>query len=577
MVYTWTNKMGIPYYFYTLYKKYANAKLMLREHEMSDISIDHLFFDYNSMIHPCAHQVLENHTLTTLPHQLFNCDVEDEIIKHTLGYTRFIIDMLKPKHVHIMIDGVAPRAKINQQRERRYKSHFFKTLTDKEHKERDVGSDLQERIEWDTNKITPGTDFMNKLKQQLQVFRTVMLKDNTQLHDMYISDAEEKGEGEHKMMKVIEQINGGSTIFIYGLDADLIMLSLLSKASDRIVLLRDNTFNSKLKESQRTFTYLDIKQLQVAIYEEVRSLCDDQSFNYPKDNVIADYIFLCFMMGNDFLDHLPSLLIKENGINALMKFYISSLRDSNYQPLVSLDRSVPLQRRIRWEMLKEILKGLSASEDYFFKSVYSVYKKQADIYKDTDLTNFTTDNPDATNKCLHFCIEDSVKFNEPGYKSRYYLYYGINDIDKVCHDYLKGMMWVWGYYNGHEHNNWTWFYPHHGTPFVSDLYNFLNGKLFRLQQVINDIDLMPSEPNTPLEQLMMVLPRDSLVGILHEIHPELCEKMRRMFATNSTVLNIHYPTRLVVDLLHKEYLWQSKLFIEPYDKQLLRFLIHKSL
>lgn len=549
---------------------------MLTEHEMSDISIDHLFFDYNSMIHPCAHQVLENHTTTSTTSA--DCDVEDEIIKHTLGYTRFIIDVLKPKYVHVMIDGVAPRAKINQQRERRYKSHFFKVINDGLINDSSSG-DSPERIEWDTNKITPGTGFMNKLRRQLQVFRGVMLKDNTRLQDMYISDAEEKGEGEHKMMKVIEQIHAGSTIFIYGLDADLIMLSLLSKASDRIVLLRDNTFNSKLKESQRTFTYLDIKQLQAAIYEEVRILCNDQSFNYPKDNVIADYIFLCFMMGNDFLEHLPSLLIKEAGINALMKFYISTLRDSNYQPLVNLDRSVPLQRRIRWEMLKEILKGLAASEDYFFRSVYSVYKKPGGVYKDTDLTNYTNDNPNATDKCLYFCMEDSVKFNEPGYKSRYYLYYGImeTDTDKVCHDYLKGMMWVWGYYNGHEHDNWTWFYPHHGTPFVSDLYNFLNGNLLGLLQATNDVDLMPSEPNTPLEQLMMVLPRDSLLGILHEIHPELCEKMRRMFATNSTVLNIHYPTRLVVDLLHKEYLWQSKLFIEPYDKQFLRLLIHTNL
>ena len=575
--------MGIPYYFYTLYKKYANTKLMLTEHDMNEKLIEHLFFDYNSMIHPCAHQVLETHAPANNLHSdkldldKFETDIEYDIIQHTLGYTRYVIDMLKPKYVHIMIDGVAPRAKINQQRERRYKSHFLKNI------QPDTTANVNERIEWDTNKITPGTGFMNKLNEQLLEFRDVMMRDNTRLENIYISDSQERGEGEHKMMKVIDEIvkkedaqetnksnkngNKSSTIFIYGLDADLIMLSLLSTASERIVLLRDNTFNNKLKESQRTFTYLDIKQLQGAIYEEVRILCNDQKFSYPKQNVIADYIFLCFMMGNDFLQHVPSLMIKENGINALMKFYIATLRNWNYKPLVSLDVSIPLPQRICWEMLKDILKGLSSSEDYFFKSVYSVYKKNESIYKDTDLTHYNTNDE---NKCIYFCFEDSVKFNEPGYKSRYYSYYGITDVDKACHDYLTGLLWVWGYYNGHEHDNWSWFYPHHETPFVSDLYNYVEGQLLKL---IGDNELKPTDPNTPLEQLMMVLPRNSLLGILQDINPNLYSKMNRIFGTNSSILDTLYPKRIIVDMLHKEYLWQSKLFIEPYERDMLRLLI----
>lgn len=571
---------------------------MLTEHDMNDMLVEHLFFDYNSMIHPCAHQVLENSELNT---QCQTADIENEIIQHTLGYTRYVIDMLKPKYVYIMIDGVAPRAKINQQRERRYKSHFFKNL-----------HPVNNPVEWDTNNITPGTGFMIKLKQQLQQFTEAMVRDNTRVEKIYISDSDEKGEGEHKMMKVIDHITNKqeqnkSKIFIYGLDADLIMLSLLSQACEQIVLLRDNTFNHKLKESQQTFTYLDIKQLQSAIYEEVRVLCNDSNFDYPKRNVIADYIFLCFLMGNDFLHHVPSLMIKENGINALMKFYISALRNSNYKPLVSLNQSVPLPQRVCWQMLKDIFKGLSGSEDYFFRSVYSVYKTNQNIYKDIDLSQYLTDNPgnpsntgnpgnpgnpdntdstktlgtekcgvpnsnnsiDKDNKCLHFCFQDSIKFNEPGYKSRYYSYYGITNVEQACHNYLTGLLWVWGYYNGHEHDNWTWFYQHHETPFVSDLYTHLQSYTYKM----DDRDLMPSQPNSPLEQLMMVLPRQSLLGILNEINPCLCAKMTRIFGTNSPVLYKHYPTQIVVDMLHKEYLWQSKLFLDPYEREFLQLLL----
>ena len=50
--------MGIPYYFHTLYKKYTNAKLMIKEGEIAEQNANHLFLDYNSMIHPCAQQVL---------------------------------------------------------------------------------------------------------------------------------------------------------------------------------------------------------------------------------------------------------------------------------------------------------------------------------------------------------------------------------------------------------------------------------------------------------------------------------------------------------------------------------------
>jgi 5'-3' exonuclease len=335
--------------------------------------------------------------------------------------------------------------------------------------------------------------------------------------------------------------------------------------------LRDNTFNSKLKESEQTFTYLDIKQLKEAICEEVRILCQDPGFAYPQDNIIADYIFICFMLGNDFLDHLPSLLIKENGINALLKFYIKVLVENGYSPLVQLNTMVPLNQRINQSMLREILKGLAGSEEYFFKSVYSVYKNgNTNVYRDIPLP---TENNNFLESSLYFFREDQIHFNQPGYKQRYYQYYGIDEqqIFQVCHDYLEGMLWVWGYYNTHEHGNWTWYYPHHATPFVSDLYQYLCHK--SSGSGVNT-SLLPSRANTPLEQLYMVLPRESLLGILAEIDEDKFRKTKRIFQTESSDLERYYPKKLSVDLLHREYLWQSKIFFEPFSKEFLRFLIN---
>ena len=117
--------MGIPWYFYTIYKKYNTENdLTIDEKCINDLGIEYLFLDYNSMIHPCAQQILQTITCG----HLTTDELETKIIDSCLVYTRYIVNVVKPEYLYIMIDGVAPRAKVNQQRERRFKSHFFKTL-----------------------------------------------------------------------------------------------------------------------------------------------------------------------------------------------------------------------------------------------------------------------------------------------------------------------------------------------------------------------------------------------------------------------------------------------------------------
>ena len=251
--------MGIPWYFYNIYTKYNSENdLTISEEDISKLDISDLFLDYNSMIHPCSQQAIELYELEINDKK--RClnleDLEQEIIESCLNYTRYIISMIKPINVYIMIDGVAPRAKINQQRERRYKSHFFKglPLIKESNESNDInGSNDKIKVSWNSNKITPGTLFMEKLSNSLNKFKIELLDNkNTDFYapkDIIISDSNEAGEGEHKMMKIISNkldYNMGEKICIYGLDADLIMLSLMNKFSDNIILIRDNTFNLSL-------------------------------------------------------------------------------------------------------------------------------------------------------------------------------------------------------------------------------------------------------------------------------------------------------------------------------------------
>lgn len=531
--------MGIPWYFYTIYKKYNHEnELMITQDAISEIDIEYLFLDYNSMIHPCAQQILSLCDTDDL-------NLESKIINSCLDYTRYIINVIKPRCVYLMIDGVAPRAKINQQRERRYKSHFFKEFTGP--------------VKWNSNKITPGTKFMDDLIKALHLFK----KEISSLCDIIISDSNEPGEGEHKMMSTISSITNdekynnksNGKICIYGLDADLLMLSLLNTASSNIILLRDNTFNTKLSEYEKVYTYVDIKKLRQYICKELKyEFCD---FIPKDDNLIQDYIFLCFLLGNDFLEHIPSLMIKENGLTILTKSYHLVVKKYK-SSLINIDElnARNLSKSINIEMLIDIFGEISKVEDYFYKNIYSAYKKN-ETYRDT----FNLDEINTTCKNVYFYKTDIIKYNQSGYKNRYYSFYGIDNKNDAVKEYITGLYWVLGYYNGHMHKNWSWFYPYHATPFASDIYYSKN--------IPTKIILEPTKPNTTLEQLFMVLPRDSLFEILESTDQTIYKKAIRFFNTDSKNLKEYYPTKIYLELIHKEYLWQSKIFLKSFNNKII--------
>lgn len=94
---------------------------------------------------------------------------EEQIFKDIFNYLEFLFNLMKPQKLFFMaIDGVAPRAKMNQQRGRRFRSAKDAELM--EQKARDRGETLPEENRFDSNCITPGTVFMTRLNTALQYF-----------------------------------------------------------------------------------------------------------------------------------------------------------------------------------------------------------------------------------------------------------------------------------------------------------------------------------------------------------------------------------------------------------------------
>lgn len=114
----------------------------------------------NGIIHMCSHPDDNN------PHFRIT---EERIFKDIFHYIEVLFRMIRPQKLFFMaVDGVAPRAKMNQQRGRRFRS--AKEADKMEAEALKKGEKLPTEARFDSNCITPGTEFMARLHEQLQYF-----------------------------------------------------------------------------------------------------------------------------------------------------------------------------------------------------------------------------------------------------------------------------------------------------------------------------------------------------------------------------------------------------------------------
>ena len=92
-------------------------------------------------------------------------------------YVDKLISIIRPKKlIYLAVDGVAPRAKMNQQRSRRFRAAIESQKNSeiengilKEWKRLGLTHPNENKKSFDSNTITPGTPFMAKLTEALKV------------------------------------------------------------------------------------------------------------------------------------------------------------------------------------------------------------------------------------------------------------------------------------------------------------------------------------------------------------------------------------------------------------------------
>lgn len=447
--------MGIPYYFYVLTKKYNNILL-----NTIKINPDLLCFDFNGIIHPIALQELNNEKIL------------DKLWLKVLNYSK----KYNPKNIHICVDGIAPFAKIIQQRKRRYLSTYKKEIDN-------------ENIIWDTNAITPGTEFMN----QLNAFMINKTRYNTDLNtNYYYSGSNINGEGEHKIFKILKNIEDDKNVLIHGLDADLIILSLISHKKN-IYLMRE-----KQEKENLDYTYVDINSLRNAIINDLVIKWDldstiyTDSFSNDSINLIESYCVMCSLLGNDFIPHLLTLNLKNDGLDKLLNHTKYSIK--LYDMLV-------LNNTINYKCLTEIFNRLALDEN-------NELFKITEIYINKKINNTTTIPSDFYAIKNKDTIANEIYSDFKKWKYIYYnnkfntnIYIDSSIIFKACENYIKGIYWTYYYYKFNIIDH-TWYYPYNFPPIIKDISNHCNGNS---SPIIENIGEFISNE----AQLLIVLPKSS--------------------------------------------------------------------
>jgi 5'-3' exonuclease len=538
--------MGVPGFFLWLMKNYKKEGFIFQKEKLieSNEQIDYFLIDANCLIHPVCFK-----TITDSSDLISNEKLEDKMLNNICDYFEKIINYVNPKKgIYIAIDGVAPVAKIKQQRSRRFKSVADKVLWDniKKKHNKPLGN------YWNNNAITPGTLFMEKLHNKLLDWSKTLNR------PVIYSSCFTPSEGEHKLLQFIRTNQKNKQEYsyvIYGLDADLIFLAL-STESDKIYLLREATEFNKY-ESKEVLNYVSIKIMRQSIVNTIQKYLGE-SINKDLDSisVVNDFIFMCYFLGNDFLPHIPSLDIHHTGIESLIISWAKTVNELILEKnqIEYLLNDTKAHIKINNDFLSRFLNKLNLQEDYILRENFAIGKKRKNCDGDAyEKEMFRIEN-------LQFKIVDPIQLgsdNPESWRLRYYQHYwGINKEEleefsqKLVIQYLIGIKWVTIYYFD-KCPSWEWYYPFDHPPFISDITKYLD------KINLNKIKFDLGEPLKPYMQLLAVLPPQS-----NYLLPATISKL--MTNSNSSLIYM-YPLEFKQDFINKKKYWMAIPILPPLD------------
>ena len=495
--------MGIPSYFAHLVRSHRRV-IKEVSHKRT---LRRLYLDCNSIIYDSVRMLkYDPKHLAQFERQLIAC-----VIEKIKDYIR----ALRPTDlVYVAFDGVAPVAKLEQQRGRRFKGSWHKQAVSRF--QRSSGPS------WDTTAITPGTRFMGALTRGARSAFSSTVCRELRVGHVKVSGPDEPGEGEHKIYHHIRvnkaPVNGFSAV--YGLDADLIMLTLNHLSHDPTLVLYRET-PEFIRSLDRTLDPNKRYVLDIPAFANILASTTSTTAH--------DYIFSCFLLGNDFLPHFPALNIRLDGLERVGEARCSI-------------RGLVDGPRINWPTVRRFIAHLARDEEGAIEdSIHRRRKQSRNVRR-----NLKTDD-DWVNALPMFDreLEEHVWRLEDSYADNRQRYYkdlvGVDPSEtRIAHmsqTYIEGLAWTWAYYTG-DCPSWRWHYPYPYPPLLRDLVRYIPTSA--------GSDPTPRcqlPPVHPWVQLAYVLPRSGLSLLPRSLTPKLNMAW--------------YPQNVELKYAFCRYLWES--------------------
>ena len=594
--------MGVPKFFRWLSERFPQINQRISEGRRADDYIDNFYLDMNGIIHTCTHG--DHIKPGSEPSQ-------EEMIERIFEYTERLIRIARPRKVlYLAIDGVAPRAKMNQQRSRRYRAPReaaeLAALLARQ------GVPPPSAPSFDSNCITPGTEFLHALGERYKRWIEEKMRTDPDWREgptVVFSGADVIGEGEHKIMDFIRAGRRDGSFgedvrhCMYGLDADLIMLSLVTHEPKFSLLRERQKFQKgRLAPRRRGQRGAEPRELQPSGVNDAKAVSaensDDVDFvfmevellrsllgstlkprtpfsrvgapgaakgegrsapaaaaapahAYDSARVVDDFVFMCMLVGNDFIPGLPHLDVADGALNLMLRTYT--------EMLPSLGGYLTEKARIDLPRFERFVRQLSRHEQQVFAK-----KKLARSGR------FSPERRRGRGRPAAAAAASAAEADPRDYKREYYLQkLGMHPNDKegrsaLVHSYLEGLSWCLAYYHD-GCASWDWcarrcracsldpprrsraprprpsrrYYPDFYAPLASDLVGLSEHRIVLERGTVF----------TPLSQLLSVLPPQS-AALVPGPYQEL------MLSPASPVFDA-YPARFELDQNGKRAEWEA--------------------
>ena len=586
--------MGVPKFFRWLTERFPQINRRISEGRRADEYVDNFYLDMNGIIHTCTHGD------GIKPGEMLD---EELATQRIFEYTERLIRIAKPRKVcYLAIDGVAPRAKMNQQRSRRYRAprEAAQLLAQQERQ----GIAPPEEPPFDSNCITPGTEFLCALGERYKEWIAHKLATDPAWKDgptIVFSGAEVIGEGEHKIMDFIRrgrasgEFDDETRHCMYGLDADLIMLGLVTHAPKFCLLRERQRFQkgrlaprkrggrgaptpaptgvidaadlSRQEEDNRDFIFLEVEMLRYLLAGTLRprissfaaapdvsaaaAAADAANADlFDDERLVDDFVFMCMLVGNDFLPGLPHLDVADGALNLMLRTYTEMLPSNGY---------LTDKRTLNMAAFERFVSAISSHEPIVFekKAMRAAGPmgrgggRGAGRFQKRHLRGRNEGGMGGVAGGGGSLVDDPTE-----YRRAYYLQkLGLHPRDDasraaLVQSYLEGLCWCLAYYHD-GCASWDWYFPDFYAPLATDLRELENYK----------IELELGHPFPPLAQLLSVLPPQSA-----QLVPPAYRDL--MLSPTSPVFDA-YPTDFALDLNGKRAEWEAVALLPFIDEKRL--------